>query len=551
MVIGDQVQRRQRAQERAGLGGQRVVLEHGAQERVGLGRRPVLEHAARARCHPPELERRRTRRALADVAARLVDRRRVQPAVAAELCLEPLAQRGRIRLGLLERLPAEREGPVEAPAQPERAGAAQGDRPALDGGGGDGDCLVQQVELIGVRVHVGRQREAQLEPHVGVVGGVRRWLGDRAAEVGRRALWSAARAGPPRSVAQHRDRGRVPGRLGAQQVQTDALGVGALAREQRGGVRVLERPLAGRQARVQRSRDQRVRERQPRTVREQAGGPQRVGGAGRLGELEPGKRGGVAQRSAGAEHGNGAGQRPGAVRQPRELALDDPRNLLGAERPQPRRGLVVRGDASATSWVSRAPSRNGLPPVTAWHACANPALAAGRRSRTNVSVAAGPSARGRTGGSGALASNSASSSGAAAGSPERTAQTRAIRSSPSERASSASQRSDGASAQWTSSTTSTAGPRSARLLASQTSPRTAACIASPACAGSPASGASARSASPAAPTVNSSHSGRASQRLEELARHAPGGVLLERAAERAKHRRAIRARDPARGREQR
>ena len=34
---------------------------------------------------------------------------------------------------------------------------------------------------------------------------------------------------------------------------------------------------------------------------------------------------------------------------------------------------------SAISWVSSAPSRNGLPPVTAWQACANPALAAGSR----------------------------------------------------------------------------------------------------------------------------------------------------------------------------
>ena len=83
-----------------------------------------------------------------------------------------------------------------------------------------------------------------------------------------------------------------------------------------------------------------------------------------------------------------------------------------------------------------------------------------------------------------------------------------IGSSSSERASNASHRSDGASAQCTSSTTRTAGPRSPRLLTSHTNPRAAACIASPAGAGPPPSGASARSASPAAPTVSSSHSGR-------------------------------------------
>ena len=138
----------------------------------------------------------------------------------------------------------------------------------------------------------------------------------------------------------------------------------------------------------------------------------------------------------------------------------------------------------------------------------NPALAAGRRCLTSVSVATGPSARGRTGSSGALANSSASSSGAAAGSPTRTAHSTPIRSSSSERASNASHRSDGASAQWTSSTTRTAGPSSPRLLTSHTNPWAAACIASPAGAGAPPSGASARSASPAAPVVSSSHSGR-------------------------------------------
>ncbi len=49
-----------------------------------------------------------------------------------------------------------------------------------------------------------------------------------------------------------------------------------------------------------------------------------------------------------------------------------------------------------------------MPPVTAWQACANPPLVAGSRCLTSVPVAAGPSARGRTGGSGALANSSAS-----------------------------------------------------------------------------------------------------------------------------------------------
>ncbi len=51
-----------------------------------------------------------------------------------------------------------------------------------------------------------------------------------------------------------------------------------------------------------------------------------------------------------------------------------------------------------------APSRNGFPAVTAWHACAKLGSADGRPSRTSASAAAGPSARGRSGPSGAAAS---------------------------------------------------------------------------------------------------------------------------------------------------
>jgi hypothetical protein len=121
---------------------------------------------------------------------------------------------------------------------------------------------VQQVE--GVRLHVGGEREAKLQPHVRVLGSTTRRLGDGPAQVRRRALRSAPRGGPPGRLAQRRDGGRLARRLRAQQVQPDALRVGALAREHSGRVGMPERPLARRQARVQRSRDERVRERQPR-----------------------------------------------------------------------------------------------------------------------------------------------------------------------------------------------------------------------------------------------------------------------------------------------
>ena len=85
-----------------------------------------------------------------------------------------------------------------------------------------------------------------------------------------------------------------------------------------------------------------MRERELRCVVEQAGGTERVGGAGALGELQTGERGGVTKRGAGTEHGDRPRQRPGPVGQPRELTLDHARDLLGPERPEPRGGVVVR-----------------------------------------------------------------------------------------------------------------------------------------------------------------------------------------------------------------
>ena len=197
-----------------------------------------------------------------------------------------------------------------------------------------------------------------------------------------------------------------------------------------------------------------------------------------------------------------------------------------------------------------APSRNGFPAVTAWHACAKLGSADGRPSRTSASAAAGPSARGRSGPSGAAASSSASRSGWDGGSPERTAQTTASRSSSRRPASCASHRSDGASAQWTSSTRSTVGARSARLAARYSSPCAAACIASPVSAGSGVSGCSTRPASPAAPVVSSLQLGSSLQRGEELTCDAPRRVLLERAGARAQHRRPLCLGTAARGGEE-
>jgi hypothetical protein len=166
----------------------------------------------------------------------------------------------------------------------------------------------------------------------------------------------------------------------------------------------------------------------------------------------------------------------------------------------------VGSTRSATRWARSAPSRNGLPAVAVWHACANAGCAAGSLSRTNASAASGPSGEGRTGASGAAASSSARRLGSAGGSPARTAHRTPSRSSASWPVSCTSQRSDGASARCTSSTTRSVAERSARLQASHVRPCAAACIASPASAGSPASGSSARRARAAAPTARPSHS---------------------------------------------
>ena len=207
--------------------------------------------------------------------------------------------------------------------------------------------------------------------------------------------------------------------------------------------------------------------------------------------------------------------------------------------------------ASATSWVSSAPSRNGLPPVTAWHAWANPALAAGRRSRTSVSVADRPErprAHGRL---------------RRAGQQLRQQLGRRRRLARAHRA-------DHADPQLAERARQQRQPAQRRRIGPVDvvdDEHGRAALAE--VAGQPDQ--SAHGGVHRVPRVRrlarlgceralgqSRRADRqlvplraASQRLEELARHAPGGVLLERAAERAQHRRAVRARDPAGGREQR
>ena len=86
------------------------------------------------------------------------------------------------------------------------------------------------------------------------------------------------------------------------------------------------------------------------------------------------------------------------------------------------------------------------------------------------------------------------------------------------------------------------GARAARLVASQTSPRAAACIASPAARrfGGIAGPGPVAPGRPRRPSARSMP--RCAQRLKQLARHAPRRVLLERTAARPQHREAVGAR---------
>ena len=305
------------------------------------------------------------------------------------------------------------------------------------------------------------------------------------------------------------------------------------------------------QAGVQRSRDQRMGQRQSRTVLEQPGGPQRVRGAGRLRELQPGQPGGVAQRRAGAEHGDGAGHRPGAAGQPRELPLDHPRDLLRPERAQPRGGLVVRchgvghqlgeqraeqervaaGDGMAGLREPRARRGQAAPHERLRRGRAERPRAHGRLRRAGQQLGQQLGRRGGlTRARGAQHADPQFAEGARQ--QRQPAQGRRIgpvhvvddehgRAALAEVAGQPDQSAPGG-VHGVARGCRLLGPGCERALGQSRSPY--------------------RQLVPV---------GAGSQRLEELARHAPGGVLFERAAAGPQHGRATRACGPARRREQR
>ena len=268
---------------------------------------------------PPQLERRRPRRALAHVTARTPRSSTRAP------CRWPRA-RPRAARAVRPGRPRPARAPDgrarrprrKRPIRPESPRAVQGDRAALDGGDRGGDRLVQQV--VGVGLHVRGERETELEPDVRLVGGAGRRLGDRAAQVRRRALRGAARAGPPRRLAQRRRRSRPRVRArcaaGAARCAPGRPARSPAARRRR-RAGAPARPLACSCTACPRSADGRasVPGRRSSSPAARSASAARAAPA----QLEPGQPGGMAQRRAGPEHRHGAGQRPGAVGQPREL----------------------------------------------------------------------------------------------------------------------------------------------------------------------------------------------------------------------------------------
>ena len=178
--------------------------------------------------------------------------------------------------------------------EPECARSLERVRDPLGGRGGELDRVVE--ERGGVRLHVRRAREPEVEAHGRGGRGVERRFGERAAQEADGALRGAAcsRAGGGRP--QRRDRRVVGVAVGSQQVQRNALGAGTLVGEHACGVGVPEGAFARAEAAVEGTGDQRVRQRDLRVTVHEAGGPQRVARAGGILCVEPRKACGVAQR---------------------------------------------------------------------------------------------------------------------------------------------------------------------------------------------------------------------------------------------------------------
>ena len=278
------------------------------------------------------------------------------------------------------------------------------------------------------------------------------------------ALSGAPRRWPaPRGSAASSHRLRVAGRLGVQQVQSDGLHVGPFGGQQprrRAGAAASAHRPAG--SEVERVRHQRVGQREPviGSSDQDPAGHQSVGQVARAPTTSRPATSAAWRSNAPRPRTAKARARsevPAGSR--RELELHGPAHLLRAERREPgRRPRRSARPLRRAPGRSSAPSRNGLPALAAWQAARTPGPAPGSRSVTSRldrvraersrshAVAPVPRPAGRP------ASRAPSP---APPSARRTA--RPAAGPAADRLSWTSQRSDGASAQCTSSTTSSGG----------------------------------------------------------------------------------------------
>ncbi len=253
VVAEDQAQGRSRAQQGLGLAVEDAVGEQGPEDLQRAPGGPRLDRAPHRGVHPPQPQLGRPRRVGEGVGDGV--RGQLQPAVRDHLGLEPGAQGGRGVVRVLEAEPADLEGAVELAEEPESARTAQRDLAAT---ARRGRCLDRGGELlVGVGLHGPGEGQPEVEPDVRQL---RRLRGFRegAAQEGGAGQRSASGRRPRRRLLQGPYRRRVARRLAVQQLQADGLGARALGRQHPGGGAVTDAAATGRDAGVQRRRDQRV-----------------------------------------------------------------------------------------------------------------------------------------------------------------------------------------------------------------------------------------------------------------------------------------------------
>ena len=187
----------------------------------------------------------------------------------------------------------------------EEARAEQGGGRVLGRGGGELDRLGQGGR--GGGAALSREGEPQLEQQGWPVRRVG-WLVEPTAQIARGRAWGAAAAGRLGGRPQQRHHLRIAARFAVQQVQRDPLGVGAVAFEQAGRLRVGQGPLARRDGLIDRGPHDRVGELEHRPGRQHVGRAQAVGEPRRIRDVLARERGGVPDRCRAAEDRQRLGQ---------------------------------------------------------------------------------------------------------------------------------------------------------------------------------------------------------------------------------------------------